>query len=161
MTKSGKTERIRKRSIIPKKGVKKVAKKPVPAKKKVVKKKVVKKKIVKAAPKKSAVTKPEPKKKGRQLFQPGESGNPKGRPKGSGGLVQARTIIQRYLDSGKRLHPIQFLINVYNNPKSALKQRLDAAEVIASYLYGKPQQAIDLDVDSNTLDITIKRRDES
>ena len=161
MDNSGKTERIRKRSIIPKKGVKKVVKKPVPAKKKVLKKKVVKKKIVKAAPKKSAVTKPEPKKKGKRLFQPGESGNPKGRPKGSGGLEQARTIIQRYVATGKRLHPIQFLINVYNNPKSALKQRVDAAKVIASYLYGKPQQAIDLDVDSNTLDITIKRRDES
>lgn len=127
MNTSGKTEKIRKRSIISKKIVKKISKS-APAKKKSTR------------------------------FQPGQSGNPKGRPKGTRGLQQAKTVIQNYIDTGKRLHPIQFLINVYSNPKSALKQRVDAAKIIAAYLYGRPQQAIDVDLEKDVVDIIIGKK---
>ena len=78
------------------------------------------------------------------LYKPGESGNPKGRPKGAG--ISITTEIKRELEripEGHKASYLQLLI------KQILKKAIldgdgDMIKQIWNYLDGKPKESIDI-----------------
>ena len=82
-------------------------------------------------------------------FQPGQSGNPGGRPK------QAKPFKDR-CQTFMEKEGIDMLISIAQNPRD--KSRFKALELIAAYSFGKPKQGLELTGDEGgDINITIKR----
>lgn len=82
-------------------------------------------------------------------FQPGQSGNPGGRPKGTKGF---RERCRAFADE----EGLNTLIEIAQSPKD--KDRLKAVELLLAYGYGKPKQGFELSgEDGNELKIIIEK----
>ena len=79
-------------------------------------------------------------------FQPGQSPNPSGRPKGEG-LAQ---YIQKHTDQGARLArlylDVAFVEGAFEGARIPIPIRLEAANWLADRGFGKPVQSIDANV---------------
>lgn len=71
-------------------------------------------------------------------FAKGQSGNPGGRPRGSGiaGLVRERTA--------DGVEPVEVLLKIMRDKKAAKRDRIKAAEVLLDRGWGKPQQQVEV-----------------
>ena len=69
-------------------------------------------------------------------FQPGQSGNPGGRPKALGTLVREQT------QEGREL--VTFMLRVLRGRKTPLRYRLEAAAWLADRGFGKALQQLEL-----------------
>ena len=68
-------------------------------------------------------------------FQPGQSGNPAGRPK----VASLREAVQRKMSrSATVIKFAEMLVNTAISPKEPASVRLQAAKLIIEYLEGKP-----------------------
>lgn len=82
-------------------------------------------------------------------FKPGETGNPKGRPKGSISLVQMiKDRLELIGPDEKRIVAEHFIDNVIQD---ALDDKGDARKLIFHYVEGMPKQKMEVDVDKDTL----------
>ena len=75
----------------------------------------------------------------RRGFVPGQSGNPGGRPKGL-----ARRVRELVGDNGAVI--ADFMLGVMLDDRERTRDRLDAARFLADRGWGKPVQALDVDV---------------
>lgn len=74
-------------------------------------------------------------------FQPGQSGNPGGRPSMPDELkVKIRSEIPRVVD---------FWIATYQNESENFQNRNKAAENLVAYGYGKPKESVDIDLSAD------------
>lgn len=81
-------------------------------------------------------------------FQPGQSGNPGGRPSMPDELkVKIRSEIPRVVD---------FWIATYQNESENFQNRNKAAENLVAYGYGKPKESVDVDLSGRVEGITIE-----
>lgn len=80
----------------------------------------------------------------RTAFKPGQSGNPKGRPKGARGKVTMLTEKQRQaLAERAGITPLEFLISVMRDPKASMDYKVEAAKIAAPYMHRKMPIAIE------------------
>ena len=77
-----------------------------------------------------------------RAWKPGQSGNPKGRPKGSG-KAKVKTVSEVAQLHAKKA--IQAIVEVLQNPKSAPSVRLAAANSLLDRAIGKPKQSMEVD----------------
>lgn len=83
-------------------------------------------------------------------FVKGESGNPAGRPKGSGGLTLI-PIMRRYLEKipeGQKNTYKELLIEKLFK-KAMVEQDSKSLKIIINYIDGLPSQSLDLTTDGN------------
>jgi hypothetical protein len=77
-------------------------------------------------------------------FEPGKSGNPKGRPKG----VKDKRLMLKELSlenaNGEAEKSLQFLVDVRNNGKASWGVRIEAAKLVIENVWGKPKQRMEL-----------------
>ena len=79
-------------------------------------------------------------------FQPGQSGNPGGRPKGLSRRV--RELV------GEDGHAIaEFMLDVMNDETARNADRIEAAKWLGDRGFGRAVQAVDIDVNQHSLDI--------
>lgn len=76
-------------------------------------------------------------------FQPGQSGNPGGRPKAS---ARVRDAAREHTESA-----IDVLVSIMTNTDAATAARVAAASAILDRGYGKPTQPIDGDGDGGPI----------
>ena len=82
-------------------------------------------------------------------FEPGQSGNPSGRPKGTKGF---RERCREFADE----KGLPVLIDIAESAKH--KDRLKAVELLLAYGYGKPKQGVELTgEEGNDIKIVIER----
>lgn len=74
------------------------------------------------------------KKRHRGQFQPGQSGNPKGKPKGTlhKTTKQRLEMIEKY-----KITPLEFLMSVMIDEANPMNERIDAAKAAAPYTHPK------------------------
>ena len=89
------------------------------------------------------------KKTGKNLFKPGQSGNPGGRPK----------IAKEFKDKCREFMEADGwdkLVGIATDRRS--RDHMKALELICAYAYGKPKQGLELTGEGgNDINITIKR----
>ena len=84
-------------------------------------------------------------------WQPGQSGNPGGRPKGS---KEFRERCREYMN----VEGIDSLIEIARDPKD--KDKMRAIELLAGYAWGKPKQGVEFgDEDGGGITIVVKPAD--
>ena len=111
-------------------------------------------------------------------FEKGQSGNPKGRPKGATGVKTDLTLVYKKLFSEPiikkdkdgnvvkkiKLTPEQqilaSLISMYRDPKTPIQIRAKVAGDLLGYLYTKPTQSIELsgDIEQTVTDNSVKNK---
>jgi len=79
--------------------------------------------------------------------QPGQSGNPGGRPKGL-----TRRVRELVGDNGEAI--AQFMYEVMSDEGARTADRLEAAKWLADRGFGRAVQALDIDVNPSSFDIT-------
>lgn len=80
-------------------------------------------------------------------FQPGQSGNPGGRPKGL-----TRRVRELVGDNGEAI--AQFMYEVMSDGGARTPDRLEAAKWLADRGFGRAVQALDIDVYPSSVDIS-------
>ena len=80
-------------------------------------------------------------------FQPGQSGNPGGRPKGP-----SRRVRELVGDDGHAF--AEFMLEVMNDETARNADRIEAAKWLADRTFGRAVQALDIDVNQHSLDIS-------
>lgn len=78
-------------------------------------------------------------------FKPGQSGNPKGKPKGAVGKHTKMTLEERkaLLDECEWLTPLRFLMSVMCFDENPLDVRMEAAKAALPYIHRKMPQAVE------------------
>jgi hypothetical protein len=67
-------------------------------------------------------------------FQPGASGNPKGRPRGS--LNKRTRALLEAAEAGGEM-PLDFLLRLMRNPRAPTARRIEAAKAAAPFVHAK------------------------
>ena len=80
-------------------------------------------------------------------FQPGQSGNPGGRPKGL-----SRRVRELVGDDGYAI--AEFMLKMMNDETARNADRIEAAKWLADRAFGRSVQAVDIDVNQHSLDIS-------
>lgn len=83
---------------------------------------------------------------GATRWKPGETGNPKGKPKGALTKVGKMTLAERQklVEENDWLTPLRFLMSVMVCEENPLDVRMDAAKAALPYIHRKMPQAVEL-----------------
>ena len=76
-------------------------------------------------------------------FAPGISGNPGGRPADTQETREGKELLRAASPAA-----CQLLCDTINDPGAKLELRIKCAEIVLDRVYGKPQQAVELDAKS-------------
>lgn len=79
-------------------------------------------------------------------FQPGQSGNPGGRPKGL-----SRRVRELVGNDGRAI--AEYMLSVMTDERARTADRMEAAKWLADRGFGRAVQALDIDVHPSSLDI--------
>ena len=79
----------------------------------------------------------------RGRFRPGHSGNPAGRPADTQETKEGKELLRAASPAA-----CQLLCNTINDPSAKLELRIKCAEIVLDRVYGKPQQAVEVDAKS-------------
>lgn len=75
-------------------------------------------------------------------FRKGQSGNPRGRPRGSRNRYALDEMMRREL-AQTGMTPLEFLLSVMYDPNAKLELRLDAAKAAAPFMHRKMPVAVE------------------
>lgn len=73
-------------------------------------------------------------------FKPGQSGNPRGRPKESDAVKNAKTCMSKMTPK-----VVAQMEEALNSEETKLSDKIKIWEIILDRVYGKPQQAVEVD----------------
>ncbi len=73
-------------------------------------------------------------------FMPGTSGNPGGRPADTQETREGKEMLRAASPAA-----CQLLCDTINDPEAKLELRIKCAEIVLDRVYGKPQQAVEVD----------------
>ncbi len=76
-------------------------------------------------------------------FLPGHSGNPGGRPADTQETREGKELLRAASSAA-----CQLLCDTINDPGAKLELRIKCCEIVLDRVYGKPQQAVELDAKS-------------
>ena len=76
-------------------------------------------------------------------FRPGHSGNPAGRPADTQETREGKELLRSASPAACKL-----LRDTINDPGAKLELRIKCAEIVLDRVYGKPQQAVEVDAKS-------------
>jgi hypothetical protein len=85
-----------------------------------------------------------------QQYQPGSNGRPRFATGPHAGLAQVARRLRKSTKKGKEV--CDFLLGVMRDPAVRMGVRIQAAELILAYAYGKPRETIELVDDTPALD---------
>jgi hypothetical protein len=85
-----------------------------------------------------------------QQYQPGSNGRPRFATGPHAGLAQVARRLRKTTKNGKEV--CDFLLGVMRDPMVRMHARIQAAELIMAYAYGKPRETIELVDDTPALD---------
>jgi hypothetical protein len=80
--------------------------------------------------------------------QPGRSGGarPKSGPKPQEIREQKRLLCEKFFPDAEKA--LAYMVEVMNNPREQTTTRMAAGQIVMDQVWGKPKQAVDLDVAS-------------
>ena len=92
-------------------------------------------------------------------FKPGQSGNPDGRPKGSGLCLTSllKEHLEKIPDGKKEPYKVMFIKTLLH--KALVKKDLQALKLVINYVDGLPKQVIEGDINLYKLNIVRPDKD--